>query len=355
MPEKSAADKTEQPTPRRIRKAREKGQVPQSEEFSSVVTLAVLLGSLVFVAPKLLAWSTSEMADGFSLHQGVFADSQSFMNFLNAKFINIIIVISPVLAAITAASIAASVFVSGPNFSGKALEFKLNSINPVSGFGKLFNVKSLVKLILSIFKLAFIGAVIWFYLHGKIDELAALRWAWSTQIIVTISKLILGMMIRICLALLVIGLADLAWQKWKYIEDLKMSKQEVKDERKETEGAPEIKGRIRRMQYEIALKRVAQEVPKASVVLVNPTHFAVAIRYDAKTMDSPVLVAKGADFMAEKIREIARAYGIPILRRPELTRTIYKALQPGQTIPQELYVAVAEILALIYRLKRNRA
>ena len=167
--------------------------------------------------------------------------------------------------------------------------------------------------------------------------------------------MILGLMIRVCLALLVIGIGDVLFQKWKYTKDLKMTKQEVKEERKQTEGAPEVKSRIRRIQIEMAMKRMLQEVPKANVVLVNPTHVAVALRYEAKTMEAPVLVAKGADHLSEKIREIARAYGVPILRRPELARTIYATVEPGSTIPETLYVAVAEVLAMIYRLRQKKA
>jgi flagellar biosynthetic protein FlhB len=160
-------------------------------------------------------------------------------------------------------------------------------------------------------------------------------------------------MIRICIALVVIAIADAFYQKWKYIKELKMTRQELKEERKDTEGSPEVKGRIRKVQLGMAMKRMLQEVPKASVVLVNPTHVAVALRYEAKTMEAPVMVAKGADHLAEKIREIARAYGVPIVRRPELARTIYSTVQPGNVIPQTLYAAVAEVLAMIYRL-RNR-
>jgi flagellar biosynthetic protein FlhB len=354
MPE-TAADKTEQPTPRRIRKAREQGQVPQSMEFSSIITLVVMVAAVALLGPHLLNWATDELRQGFSANNDVFASTQSFTGFINTKLTDALLVMAPILAALLIAGIAGNVLVSGPNFSAKAIQLKLGSINPVKGFGRLFNAQSLVKLICSICKLVFVGVVVWFYIQSRIEALATLRWAWSMQILAAMAQLILGMMIRVCIALLVIALADLAWQKWKYIKDLKMTKQEVKDERKETEGSPEIKGRIRKIQFETALKRLVQEVPKASVVLVNPTHYAVAIRYDAKTMDCPVLLAKGVDHMAEKIREVARAYGVPILRRPELTRTIYNTLQPGQFIPQELYVTVAEVLALIYRLKRNRA
>lgn len=185
--------------------------------------------------------------------------------------------------------------------------------------------------------------------------LATLRWAWSAQILVVIAKIILGLMIRIGIVLLVMGIADAYYQKWKYIQELKMTKQEIKEELRDTMGSPEVKSRIRKLQFQAVLKRMLQEVPKANVVLVNPTHVAVALRYDAETMESPVVVAKGADHLAEKIREIARAYGVPIIRRPELARTIYSTVKLGNPIPENLYVAIAEVLAMIYRLRRRKA
>jgi flagellar biosynthetic protein FlhB len=162
------------------------------------------------------------------------------------------------------------------------------------------------------------------------------------------------MLLRIGLALLVIAGIDVFFQKWKYNQELMMTKQEVKRELRDTEGSPEVRSRLRRIQIELTKKRMFQEVQKANVVLVNPTHVAVALGYDSKTMDAPVLVAKGADYLAEKIREIARAYGVPVLSRPELARTIYSTVKTGQSIPEKLYAAVAEVLAMIYRLRHRK-
>ncbi|MHC4315761.1 MAG: EscU/YscU/HrcU family type III secretion system export apparatus switch protein, partial [Planctomycetota bacterium] len=201
-------------------------------------------------------------------------------------------------------------------------------------------------LLASIFKLLFVSFIVWFYLKSRLDTLASLRWAWSMQILVATAKIILGLLIRVGIALLVIGVADALYQRWKYIQDLKMTRQEVKRERKDIDGSPEVKSRMRRLQIEMSKTRMLQEVPKASVVLVNPT-------YDADTMDAPVMVAKGADQMAEKIREVARAYGVPVIRKPELTRTIYSTVKLGGLIPQTLYMAVAEVLAMIHRLRHK--
>jgi len=354
MPDKPATERTEQPTPRRLQKARKKGQVPQSQELSSVASIFVLTAMVALLAPRLLQWFTVQMKQGMSCEIAAFADSKAFMNFISTKAIDSIFVMCPIFAALFAGAVLAGIAVSGPNFAPEAVKLKFSQLNPVSGLQNLVNAKSMVGLLTSILKLFFVGIIVWLYIQSKLDALAALRWAWSAQILAAIAKIILGLMIRVCIALLVIGMADTIYQKWKYIQDMKMTRQEVKEERKEIEGSPELKRRVRRIQFEMAAKRMLQEVPKATVVLVNPTHVAVALRYEPKTMDAPVMVAKGADHLSEKIREIARAYGVPIVRKPELARTIYSTVELGSAIPQTLYVAVAEVLAMIYRLRRRK-
>ena len=353
MPEKPAAERSEQPTPKKLEKARKKGQVPHSQELTSVVTLLALILIMTLMAPSLLQWSVTQVRQGMSCENAVFADSISFWNFTKAKIADSIFALCPIFAALFAGSVLAGVAISGLNFAPEAISLKFSHINPVTGFGKLINARSMVKLLVSILKLLFVSFIVWFYLKSRLDMLANLRWAWSTQILAATARIILGLAIRIGIALLVIGMADAFYQKWKYIQELKMTRQEVKRERRDVEGSPEVKSRIRRLQFEMAKKRMLQEVPKASVVLVNPTHVAVAIRYDAKSMEAPVLVAKGKDQVAEKIREIARAYGVPVIRRPELARTIYSTVKLNGLIPQILYVAVAEVLAMIHRLRHK--
>jgi flagellar biosynthetic protein FlhB len=354
MAEQTATERTEQPTPRKLGKARQKGHVPQSQELSSVATLVILIAMIAIMGPHLLQWCEIQMKQGFSCEHGVCADPSTFLSFLCKKTLDSILLIIPILAALCIGAVLAGIAVSGLNFSTGALELKFSQLNPVEGFKKLINGRSMVRLLISIAKLLFVSLIVWFYLQNKFDTLAGLRWAWSGQILTIISKLILGLLIRIGIALLIIGLADVLYQKWKYIEDLKMTRQEVKQDHKDTEGSPEVKRRVRTIQFRMALKRTLQEVPKATIVLVNPTHVAVALRYDAKTMEAPVMVAKGADLMAEKIREIARAYGVPVIQRPELARTIYATVEPGKPIPQDLYVAVAQVLAMIYRLRQKK-
>jgi flagellar biosynthetic protein FlhB len=354
MAERPATERTERPTPRRLSKSRKRGQVPQSQELASFISILVLLTATALSAQRLMHWFSSLLREGMSGQIQAFADTGSFINFTNAKIVDFILVLWPIFLALCIGSVAGSIVVSGWNFAPEAIKLNFGALNPVGGLGKLVNMRSMVRLLTSIAKFFFISIIVWFYIKDRLETLATIRWAWSLGILVITAKMVFGLGIRICIALLIIGAADTVFQKWKYIQDLKMTKQEVKEERKQTEGLPEVKRRIRKIQLETSLKRMLQEVPKANVVLVNPTHVAVALRYDAKTMDAPVMAAKGADHLAEKIIEIARAYGVPIVRRPELARTIFSTVELGNPIPEVLYVAVAEVLALVYRLRHRR-
>jgi flagellar biosynthetic protein FlhB len=354
MADKPAAERTEQPTQKRLEKAREKGQVPHSQEIDSFASIIVLVVATFFLAGAFNKWCIKEIIDGVSCNTQMFANSDAFASYTNRKIISVIGVMLPFLASLAIASVVANFLIGGMTFTFDAIEFKLDAINPASGLSNLVNTKSMVNFLLSIAKLTFIGLIVWWYLRSRMNEFMLLRWVWSAEMMAAIAKLIFGLLIRMCVGLLIIGLIDMFYQKWKYIDDMKMTKQEVKQEQKETEGAPEVKVRIRRIQIEAARKRMLRDVPKATVVLVNPTHVAVALKYDSKKMQAPVLLAKGADHMAEQIREIARAYGVPIISRPELARTIYANVKPGKAIPELLYVAVAEVLAVVYRMKKQR-
>jgi flagellar biosynthetic protein FlhB len=354
MAEKPASEKTEQPTPKKIRKAREKGQVVQSQELPAAISIVVLLMALTLASPSLLQCFTAQIRLGLSCQTDVFVDSKTFLNHFSSQIADGVWAMTPVLAALTIGSVLACVVVGGLNVAPKAIKLKLSEVDPVKGFGKLFSIKSVVKLGISILKLIFVSAIVYFYLRDRLDELAVIQWAWSAQIMISISKMISSMLIRVCIGLLVIAVIDVVFQKWKYTQDLKMTKQEVKQEGKETDGSPEVKSRIRQIQIAMARKRMLQEVPKANVIIVNPTHYAVALKYDVKTMDAPIVVAKGADHVAEKIREIARAHGVPIIRKPALARSIYANVESGNPIPAKLFAAVAEVLAMIYRLRHVR-
>jgi flagellar biosynthetic protein FlhB len=354
MADKPAADKTEQPTSRRLSKAQSEGQVPSSVELPSALSLAALLITLYLTGAHLIQWFSTQMREGMGCEHAMFTNPEAFVGFMNSKFTAALWVMVPSFIAIVIGGLAANLIVSGFHVAPKALKMKLDTLNPVSGAKQLFSSRSVVQLLFSIVKLVFIGLIVYVYLKDKLDLLASLRWAWSTELMGALGELIFGVVARIVICVMVIGIIDAAYQKWKYTQELKMTKQEVKEERKQDEGSPEVKRRVRMVQFEMVRKRMMQKVPTANVVLVNPTHVAVALKYNARDMGAPVVVAKGGDVMAEKIKELARMHGIPIIRRKELARTIFNTVEVDQPIPEGLYVAVAEILAMIHRLRKRR-
>jgi flagellar biosynthetic protein FlhB len=354
MANNQAGERTEKPTARRLSKSREEGRVPQSQELPAAFILLTMIFILWLTGPHFLQWCTGQVRSSLLLRPGVFTDTESFIHFANERLIDATLIILPVLLGLTAAGFLGCVAVGGINYAPKALKFNLTGLNPFKGLGNLFSARSAVTLIVSILKLTVVITITYIFLRDEITRLVGLRWASAQQIIAAIAQLIFGLWIRLGIVMLIISIGEALYQKWKHIRDLKMTKQEVKEEHKMEEGSPEVKRRIRLLQYELASKRMLQEVPKANVILVNPTHVAVALKYDSKKMDAPVLVAKGGDHLCEKIKEIGRAYGIPIIHRPELARSIFANVEPGQSIPEVLYVAVAEVLAMIYRLRHRK-
>jgi len=347
-------DRTEQPTAKRLSKARERGSVPTSQEMLSAVTLIVLVLITIPMGPKVAEWAMLEIKEGVSCDYSHMANAQTFLAYSGQKVKGALMIMAPFFIALMAAGVTANVAISGRNFSMRALRLKFDVINPSAGLKKLLSLSSTVKLGFSVLKIIFIGGIVYLYLHDKIESLATFQWIGSSQILGSIATLILGVLKRICIGLLVIAVIDLIYQKWKYIDELKMTKLEVKDERRASDTPPEVKRRLRQKQFEFTMRRMLQDVPKADVVLVNPDHVAVALQYDGDTMPAPKVIAKGREYVCEKIKEVARAYGVPIIRRPALARKLYATVDIGQIIPDSLFVAVAEILALIYRLRHNR-
>jgi flagellar biosynthetic protein FlhB len=235
--------------------------------------------------------------------------------------------------------------------TAKPLKPNFGKLNPISGVKQLFSKRSLMKSILNSFKLVFVLAVAWAVIAGFVPRIIGLPALSAAQGMVLIARMLLALAIWLVAVLLVIGLIDWVYQRWQHTEDLKMTKQQVKDERRSMEGDPQIKGRRLRMMRDIVLQQIQAHVPLADVVVTNPTHFAVALRYDPASMRAPRVVAKGADFMAQRIRLVASANGVPIIERPPLARGLYYGTEPGQEISSEYYEAVAEILAYVYRLE----
>lgn len=314
--------------------------------------IVTLLIALAMLSGGLLDWFVGELRAGLALNAVSTLDMQGYDHLLGGKIISSFKIIAPLALVGCLASITSSIMVGGLSYSPKALKLDLSRINVVKGFQNLLSVRSLVNLAVSLLKLGVLLGIIWHFISSRMNELMALRWAAPATLLSETAGLIGGLLGRIAVAICVIAVGDWLFQKWNYRRQLRMTKEEVRQERKNQEMAPQLRGRIRGVQFEMARKRMLQEVPQADVVIVNPTHVAVALKYQAGAMEAPKLLAKGPDLLCEKIKEIARAHNVPIVQKPELARTIYKTVEIGQAIPEALFVAVAEVLAMVYRAKR---
>ena len=354
MAEQPASERTEAPTDERLRKAREEGRVPNSQEVPSVVVLGAFAIVLVLAAPSAYRFLYSTVQGGFGAEIAQPMDVDGMTGHLKAKFGSCILATVPFMIGGVAASIFASLLSSGWALSTTAIKPKLGRISPINGLKNLVSLKSVVKLLISIAKLSVIVIITGLYLADQREAIVSL---WHSPLDGTMAetgRIVVGVLVRILIALAAIAGADLLYQRWTYKKDLRMTRQEVKEERKQYELSPEVKGRMRAMQMAMARKRMLQDVAEADVVLANPTHVAVAIKYDATQMDAPTVVAKGPDLLAQKIKDIARENDVPVVHRPALARAVYTSADIGQAIPETLFVAVAEVLAMIYRLKKQR-
>ena len=354
MADKPAAERTEPPTPKRLEKARQEGQVAQSSEIPSAMMVSMLLILLILMAAPLYWWFVSLVRNGLSFRPTEPMSTRSMADLLAARAGESLRILLPFLLSGAVVSIFASLVVGGWSFSPKAIRLNLSRISPVSGLKNLFSMRSLVRLLVALAKLAVMIGIIYGCAYGKLSELLALRWATPGGLLAATARLVAGLVGRIAIGLICIAGIDMLYQKWRHKRDLRMTRQELKEERRQYEMSPQVRGRIRAVQVEMVRRRMLQEVPKADVIVTNPTHVAVALRYDAAEMDAPTVVAKGPDLLAEKIKEIARAHDVPVVHRPELARTLYDTVEVGEAVPEALFVAVAEVLAMIYRLRNKR-
>lgn len=348
-----AGEKTEEPTAKRREEARKKGQVGKSQEINAAFVmltgffmLKALGGNIV---DEVMHYTTSILGNlsGFSV------DEESIMQL----FISVVIVLAktsiPMMLFITIVGLAINVAQVGWNFNTQAIEFKLDKLNPINGFGRIFSKRSLVELVKSLIKIFVIGFFIYDYMKVEILQMPKLIYTDLFEATDKISDVVFTLAFEICGVFFIMAVLDLMYQKWQTTQDLKMSKQDIKDEFKQQEGDPQIKGKIRGKQRQMAMARMMKEVPQADVIITNPTHFAVALQYKTG-MAAPIVIAKGQDYVAHKIKEIAREHRIPIVENKPLARALYAAVEIGNAIPQELYKAVAEVLAYVYKLKNKR-
>lgn len=353
MAEKGAQDKTEKPTPRRRHKSREQGQVAKSQELNSVAVLLAGLGSLWLLGGYIYNNITSLMRHVWSTagHTHLsFTKIHSMGVDVLAHFLK---TVGPVWICVFVAAILINVAQVGFLMAPKRLMPDLKKISPLNGFKRWFSLRTLVEAFKNVGKLLVVATVAYLTVKAEWPNLPKLAGMETAGIMLYIVSVCFDIFLRSVLAMTVLAVLDWAYQKWEFEKNLKMSKQEVKDEYKQTEGDPRVRARIRSVQREQAKKRMMAGVPEADVVITNPVHLALALAYRMGDMEAPEVVAKGASRVAEKIKEIARQHGIPIIEDKPLAQALYKAVEVGQSIPPELFEATATVLAHVYRLKNK--
>lgn len=354
MAEDSDLEKTEEATPKRIEKAREEGDVPRSKELATVSVLLVVLMGIWASGNQLTLALKSNMAASLSLPRNLVFEPNLLLVNIAHNLGELLWALLPLAGIVILVAVAAPVLLGGWIFSGKAFMPKFSKLNPVTGIKNLVSKNAAVEFIKAVCKAALVGCVAFFVVAAEIDDVLMLPLMPLNEALASTANLILITMIAISSSLVLIAAIDVPYQIWSYGNKLKMTKQEVRQENKETEGNPEIKARIRQQQREMSRRRMMAEIPNADVVVTNPTHYAVAIKYQNDSMRAPVVVAKGADAIALKIREIAAEHKISVLESPKLARALYAHTELGDAIPEALYAAVAEVLAYIYQMRTFR-
>lgn len=346
-------DRTELPTGRRLSEARSRGQIAKSHDLSAAVDL---IGALVVL---LVLGGTMIRIAGTSM-RSLLAELWTARQFdavvpdLWRCALDLAKILGPFLGLLFLIGVLAQYMQVGVMFTTQPLQPKWNKLNPVNGLGGLFGRRGLVKTGINALKCLAVLGIGYSYISGVLPSLAQLPALTVFAAVSVIGNAVLKLVLWLLALLLVIGVTDYVYQRWQHTQDLKMTKEDVKDERRSMEGDPHIKGARLKMARKIAMQRINSAVPKADVVVTNPTHFSVAIQYDAATMRAPKVVAKGVDLLAMKIREVAIAHGVPIVERPPLARALYWGVDEGHEVQPEHYQAIAEILAFVYRLEEQQ-
>lgn len=350
MAEESDQEKTEEPTAKRLEDARKKGQIARSKELGTTGVLIASAASLIMFGAGLAKSLMLVMQNQFSLERDDAYDPTKMFTSMGDILGEVMWPMFSIFAVILIAAFVANSLLGGINFSWEAMAPKLNKMSPFKGFKRMFGTQAVVELIKSILKVAVVVFVAIMLIKTYLNDILYLSIQDLPGNTIDATELLAWIFLGLCCSTIVISMVDVPFQTWNHTKQLKMSKQEIKDEYKSTEGNPEIKGRQRQIQREISQRRMMQEVPNADVVITNPTHYSVAIKYDAEKSHAPYVVAKGADFVAMQIRKIAKERDVTIVETPLLTRSIYYTTDLNQEIPEQLFVAVAQVLAYVYQL-----
>ncbi|MCM3214731.1 flagellar biosynthesis protein FlhB [Niallia taxi] len=350
-----SGEKTEKATPKKKQDTRKKGQVAKSQDINTALVLIAVFAVLNFAGGSILKGIVSLM--NFSLNDLMLMELTEHN--IKSIFIEILkqtaIILSPILAAAMIAGVIANYIQVGVLFTTEPIKFKLEKINPLSGLKRMFSIRSIVELLKSILKITVIGIVTFAILWNKLEQILLLSQKSIGAALITIAKLTLQMGLVGSGALLFLALFDYLYQKYDYEKNIRMSKQDIKDEYKNVEGDPLIKSKIKQRQREMAMRRMMQDVPTADVVITNPTHYAICLKYDEDKYDAPYVVAKGVDFLAQKIKLIAKEHEVITVENRPLARALYSQVDVGDIVPEEFFKTVAEILAYVYRTKKQHS
>jgi len=348
-------EKTEKATSKKRRDARRKGQVRRSQEVSTTFCAIIMFGLLFVIWPTFVTQLTVLFREHLGPASILQASGGLSYNEITALFVRILLgffgIMFPILGAAVVAGVAANVLQIGFMFTTQTLKVKFSKLNPVSGFKNMLSPRKLVDLVKNLLKIFAIGFVAYNDYTSLLDKFASYVGQDVYVSFIDIMRTAFLMALKMCLVMVFISVADFFYTRWKYEKDLRMTKQEVKDEYKMMEGDPKIKGKIRQKQMQMSAMRMMQQVPEADVVITNPTHFAVALAYKEKEQIAPTVLAKGQDYIAHKIRETAIEHGIEIVENPPLAQSLFAACEVGDEIPDELYQAVADVLVFVYRQK----
>ena len=350
----SSQEKTEQPTPKKLRDSAKKGQIPRSKELNTMSIMVLGASGLLLLGGSMLGSLSQMMISGFTLSRAEILDPGTiFVRFEEALWMALS-GISPFLGLMTIAAIFTPLMLGGWAFSGDQIAFKGERINPLAGLKRIFSAKGLMELVKAMAKFIFVSSVAVLFMRWKLEEFLHLGQEPFMQALTHAAWLFGYSFLTMSSALIFIAAIDVPFQLWDHSNKLKMTMQEVRDEMKETEGRPEVKSKIRGLQQEMAQRRMMEDVPSADVIITNPTHYSVALKYDPDNMAVPVVVAMGKDLIAFKIREIATENNIEIFEAPPLARALYAQSKIGEEIPGPLYFAVAQVLAFVFQLKNAR-
>ncbi|MEZ8580779.1 flagellar biosynthesis protein FlhB [Vibrio splendidus] len=354
MAESDGQERTEDATPKRLQQAKEKGQVARSKELASASVLIIGAISLMWFGESMAKALFEAMQRLFSLSRDEIFDTNKLLEIAGGALVNLLFPLFLILITLFVAAVIGAAGVGGVNFSMQAAMPKASKLNPLSGIKRMFGLQSWVELLKSILKVALVSGMAIYLIQASQHDLMQLSMDVYPQNIFHALDILLNFILLISCSLLIVVAIDIPFQIWQHADQLKMTKQEVKDEFKDTEGKPEVKGRIRMLQREAAQRRMMADVPQADVIVTNPEHFSVALRYKQNQDKAPIVVAKGVDHMAMKIREIARENDIYIIPAPPLARALYHTTELEQQIPDGLFSAVAQVIAYVFQLKQYR-